>query len=232
MLLAAVTLEKGSTTSKLLGEMAALLADQLATRHPALFDTQILSKLFHPLLIYEDSRLDAATPPGETNEAALTHCVEIARLLLCGPPPSQRFLQAVAPLVRPLLHMYAFAATSKSFLATPLRALLTAWIRSCSSASLLLQVAVLPVALPLQPTLTACGYQRKYAQESWRPLRQFCAGGGGGISLRLVQPSTLSIDEEDVTDSLKMLIMPLVELLGDKELESSEVVGDLSRPSC
>ncbi|KAE9193999.1 hypothetical protein PF004_g20853 [Phytophthora fragariae] len=228
LLLAAVTAEKGNTSSKLLGEMAALLADQLATRHPVLFDTQILAKLFHPLLIYEDSRVAASTPSGETNgEAALTHCVEIARLLLCGPPPSQRFLQAFAPLVRPLLHMYAFAATSKSFLATPLRALLSVWIRSCSSASLLLQVAVLPVTLPLQPTLTACGYQRKYNQESWRPLRQFCAGGGGGISLRLVQGSTLAADEEDATDSLKVLIMPLVELLGDKELENSEVVGDL-----
>ncbi|KAJ8564016.1 hypothetical protein ON010_g7332 [Phytophthora cinnamomi] len=227
LLLAAVTPEKGNTSSKLLGEMAALLADQMATRHPALFDTEILSKLFHPLLIYEDSRLHATTPSGETNEVALTHCVEIARLLLCGPPPSQRFLQALAPLVRPLLHMYAFAATSKSFLAAPLRALLTAWIRSCSSASLLLQLTVLPATLPLQPTLTACGYQRKHDQESWRPLRQFCAGGGGGISLRPVQPSTSLVDQEHERGSLKMLIMPLVELLGAKELENSEVVGDL-----
>ncbi|GMF49241.1 unnamed protein product [Phytophthora fragariaefolia] len=228
LLLAAVTPEKGNTSSKLLGEMAALLADQLATRHPELFDTQILSILFHPLLIYEDSRLNATTPSGKTDETALTHCVEIARLLLCGPPPSQRFLQALAPLVRPLLHMYAFAAISKSFLATPLRSLLTAWIRSCSSASLLLQVAVLPVTLPLHPTLTACGYQRKHDQKSWRPLRQFCPGGGGGISLRLLDVDPLSIDDEDgPTDSLKLVIMPLVELLGDKELENSEVVGDL-----
>jgi hypothetical protein len=229
LLLAAVTPEKGNTSSKLLGEMAALLADQLATRHPALFDAQILSPLFHPLLIYEDSRSDAHTPTGDTSEEALTRCVGIARLLLCGPPPSQRFLQALAPLVRPMLHMYAFAATSKSFLAAPLRELLTAWIRSCANASLLLQVAVLPVTLPLQPTLTACGYERHHAQNSWRPLRQFCAGGGGGISLRKVRaPNALADGEvEDAAKSLKALIMPLVDLLGAKELESSQVVGDL-----
>ncbi|KAF1794700.1 RNA polymerase II assembly factor Rtp1, C-terminal [Phytophthora cactorum] len=112
LLLAAVTPEKGNTSSTLLGEMAALLADQLATRQPVLFDTQILSALFHPLLIYEDSRLDAR--------------------------------------------------------------------------------------------------------------------GGGGISLRLVKSSTsIGGEELDTTESLKALIMPLVELLGDKELESSEVVGNL-----
>ncbi|KAL3656888.1 hypothetical protein V7S43_018227 [Phytophthora oleae] len=228
LLLAAVTPEKGNTSSKLLGEMAALLTDQLATRHPVLFDTQILSVLFHPLLIYEDSRLDASCPSQETSEEAVNHCVSITRLLLCGPPPSQRFLQALAPLVRPLLHMYAFATTSKSFLSAPLREVLTAWIRSCSKAALLLQVAVLPVVLPLQPSLLACGYERNYAQESWTPLLEFCAGGGGGISLRLVKVSTsLEGEGTDPTDVLKMLIMPLVELLGDKQLEKSEVVGDL-----
>ncbi|KAG3165333.1 hypothetical protein PI124_g1341 [Phytophthora idaei] len=228
LLLAAVTPEKGNTSSTLLGEMAALLADQLATRQPVLFDTQILSALFHPLLIYEDSRLDASTPVGDTSEEALNRCVGIARLILCGPPPSQRFLQALAPLVRPLLHMYAFAAISKSFLAAPLRALLTAWIRSCSTAALLLQVAVLPETLPLQATLLDCGYERNYAKQPWISLREFCAGGGGGISLRLVKSSTsIGGEERDTTESLKALIMPLVELLGDKELESSEVVGNL-----
>ncbi|KAG1686519.1 hypothetical protein DVH05_006485 [Phytophthora capsici] len=228
LLLAAVTPEKGNTSSKLLGEMAALLTDQLATRHPVLFDTQILSVLFHPLLIYEDSRLDASSPPNEVSEEVLNHSVSIARLLLCGPPPSQRLLQALAPLVRPLLHMYAFATTSKSFLSGPLREVLTAWIRSCSKAALLLQVAVLPVILPLQPSLLACGYERNYTQESWKPLREFCAGGGGGVSLRLVQSaSSLEGEGTDPTDVLKMLIMPLVELLGAKDLEKSEVVGDL-----
>lgn len=228
LLLAAVTPEKGNTSSKLLGEMAALLADQLATRHPALFDGQLLSVLFHPLLVYEDSRVNAATPQGETSEEALTRCVGIARLLLCGPPPSQRFLQALAPLVRPLLHMYAFAANSKSFLATPLRESLTAWIRSCSSAALLLQVSVLPVTLPLQPTLLACGYERKYTTEVWKPLREFCAGGNGGVSLRITKTPPLVSDEEvDTTTSLKGLVMPLVELLGAEDLEKSEVVGDL-----
>ncbi|RMX69435.1 hypothetical protein DD238_004631 [Peronospora effusa] len=229
LLLAAVTPEKGNTTSKLLGEMAALLADQVAIRHPRLFDTQILSVLFRPLLIYEDSRCDASVPAREASEEALTCCVGIARLLICGPPPSQRFLQALAPIVRPLLHMYAFAASSKSCLATPLRATLTTWIRSCSSAAILLQVAVLPVTLPLQPTLATCGYERNYTEDAWRPLRQkFCAGGGGGISLRLIQASTSSIGEtKGAPESLKALIMPLVELLGDKELQDSEVVGDL-----
>ncbi|CAI5739735.1 unnamed protein product [Peronospora destructor] len=228
LLLAAVTPEKGNTTSKLLGEMAALLADQVAIRRPKLFDTQILSVLFHPLLIYEDSRYDVSVPAIEASEEALTRCVGIARLLICGPPPSQRFLQALAPVVRPLLHMYAFAASSKSCLATPLRATLITWIRSCSSAAILLQVAVLPVTLPLQPTQAACGYEQNYAEDAWRPLRQFCAGGGGGISLRLIQSSTSSVGETDGTpELLTALIMPLVELLGDKELQDSEVVGDL-----
>lgn len=228
LLLAAVTPEDGNTSSRLLGEMAALLADQLATRHPALFDTQMLSVLFHPLLIYEDTRLDTSFPSEDTSEGAINRCVDIARLLLCGPPPSQRFLQALAPIIRPLLHMYAFAATSKSYLVTPLRALLISWIRSCSCAALLLQVAVIPIALPLQPSLLACGYERKEDPKSWRPLREFCAGGSGGISLRLVKPSDTRIGEEsDPMKSLKSLIMPMVELLGDEKLESSDVVGDL-----
>uniref|UniRef100_A0AAV1TPV1 Uncharacterized protein n=1 Tax=Peronospora matthiolae TaxID=2874970 RepID=A0AAV1TPV1_9STRA len=229
LLLAAVTPGSGHTCSKLLGEMAALLADQVATRHPGLFDTHILSALFHPLLIYEDSRPDAIVSAGETNEEALTHCVGITRLLVCGPPPSRQLLQALTPIVRPIVHMYAFAAVSKSFLASPLRAVLTAWIHSCSSAALLLQFVLLPVTLPLPPTLMACGYERNHAEELWRPLRQFCAGGGGGISLRLIQSSaSLTENEPDnATESLKAMIMPLVGLLGDKKLETSEVVGDL-----
>lgn len=228
LLLAAVTPESGRTCSKLLGEMAALLADQVATRHPGLFDTHILSALFHPLLIYEDSRPDAIVSAEEMNEEALTHCVGITRLLVCGPPPSQQLLHALTPIVRPIVHMYAFAAVSKSFLASPLRAVLSAWIHSCSSAALLLQFVLLPVTLPLPPTLIACGYERNHAEELWRPLRQFCAGGGGGISLRLIQSSASLTDEPDnATESLKAMIMPLVGLLGDKKLETSEVVGDL-----
>ncbi|CAH0479248.1 unnamed protein product [Peronospora belbahrii] len=228
LLLAAVTPEKGNTSSKLRGEMAALLADRLATQHTRLFDSHILSVLFHPLLIYEDSRADAMAPAREVSEEALTRCIGIAHLLVCGPPPSQQFLQALAPIIRPLLHMYAFAATSKSFLATPLRAVLTTWICSCSSAALLLQVSVLPVILPLQPALTACGYERNHPEGSWRPLRQFCAGGSGGISLRPIQSSfSLTGTTNGAFGSLKALITPLVELLGDKELQDSEVVGDL-----
>ncbi|RLN89601.1 hypothetical protein BBJ28_00011587, partial [Nothophytophthora sp. Chile5] len=229
LLLAAVTPEKGNTSSKLLGEMAALLTDQLATRHPSLFDTQLLAELFRPLLLYEDSRVDIRSPAEETGEMALMRCVGIAQLLLCGPPPSQRLLQALAPIVRPLLHMYAFAATSKSFLATPLRALLIAWVRSCTDAALLLQVAVLPVTPPLQSSLISCGYERKPTEAAeWRPLREFCAGGSGGIALRLREtPSELGGDEDEATGQLKALVMPLVELLNATELENSEVVGEL-----
>ena len=184
LLLAAVTPERGRTCSKLLGEMAALLADQVATRHPRLFDTHVLSVLFHPLLVYEDNRSDVVVVSQETSEEALTHCVGIIRLLICGPPPSQHLLQALTPIIRPIVHMYAFAVTSKSFLASPLRAVLIAWIRSCLSAALLIQLALLPVMLPLPPTLIACGYERNRAEASW----EFSAGGGGGISLRLIQP--------------------------------------------
>ncbi|RLN44006.1 hypothetical protein BBJ28_00009726 [Nothophytophthora sp. Chile5] len=229
LLLAAVTPEKGNTSSKLLGEMAALLTDQMATRHPSLFDTQLLAELFRPLLLYEDSRVDIRSPAEDTSEMALMRCVGIGQLLLCGPPPSQRLLQALAPIVRPLLHMYAFAATSKSFLATPLRALLIAWVRSCAGAVLLLQVAVLPVTPPIQSTLISCGYERKPAEATeWRPLREFCAGGSGGIALRLRETSSeLGDDGDDATGQLKVLVMPLVELLNAGELENSEVVGKL-----
>ncbi|CAI5718549.1 unnamed protein product [Hyaloperonospora brassicae] len=229
LLLAAVTPEKGRICSKLLGEMAALLADQVAARHPELFDTHILSVLFRPLLIYEDSRPDAMIASAkETCEEALTHCVSTTRLLICGPPPSQQLLQALTPIVRPLVHMYAFAATSKSFLASPLRAVLIAWIRSCPNAAVSLQFALLPVPLPLPPTLVACGYGRSHNEASWRPLLQFSAGGGGGISLRHVQsPVSIAGEQNDATGPLKAMIMPLVGLLGDKELETSDVVGDL-----
>ncbi|KAL7694463.1 putative target SNARE coiled-coil domain, RNA polymerase II assembly factor Rtp1 domain 2 [Plasmopara halstedii] len=226
LLLAAVTPENG--VSKLIGEMAALLADQLATRHPILFDTQILSVLFHPLLIYEDSRLSKSFSLGDTSEEALNRCVSIVQLLLCGPPPSQDILQALAPIIRPLLHMYAFAVTSKSFLATPLRASLISFIRSCSNAALLLQMAVLPVTVPLRPSLLTQGYERTHNKMPWTPLREFCAGGNGGVSLRLVSSShsTQGV-KSDPIESLKGMIIPIVELLGYENLESSHVVGDL-----
>jgi hypothetical protein len=224
LLLAAVTPERGRICSQFLGEMAALLADPVATRYPRLFDTLVLSVLFHSLLVYEDSRSDVVVLSQETSEEALTHCVGIIRLLICGPPPSQHLLQALTPIVRPIVHMYAFAVTSKSFLASPLRVVLIAWIRSCSSAALLIQLALLPVMLPLPPTLIACGYERNRAEASW----EFSAGGGGGISLRIIQPS-LSLGDEpnESTESLKAMIMPVVRLLGDKELETLDVVGDL-----
>ena len=41
--------------------------------------------------------------------------------------------------------------------------------------------------------------------------------------------ATLSLGDEpnDATESLKAMIMPVVRLLGDKELETLDVVGDL-----
>ncbi|KAI9913324.1 hypothetical protein PsorP6_005745 [Peronosclerospora sorghi] len=222
LLLAAVSPEKGNAMTKLLGEMAALLADQLSIYHPALFDAHILSVLFHPLLVYEDSRPNVMLSIKETNEEDLTRCVSIARLLICGPPPSERLLQAFIPLIRPIVHMYAFALTSKSFLLSPLQAVLITWIRSCSYSALIIQLAVLPVTLPFRPALLACGYERNYAG-NWKPLQQFCAGGSGGISLRL----RVEGETTDAIEALKALIMPLLVLLGDKKLEHLEVVGDL-----
>ena len=72
--------------------------------------------------------------------------------------------------------------------------------------------------------MVVCGYERNRAEASW----EFSAGGGGGISLRLIQPS-LSLGDEpnDATESLKAMITPVVRLLGDKELETLDVVGDL-----
>ncbi|TDH66714.1 hypothetical protein CCR75_006574 [Bremia lactucae] len=226
LLLTVITSEMGSR-SNLLGEMASLLADQLANRHSEIFDAQILSALFYPLLIYEDSRLDTDGLKGDTSEEALNRCVSIARLLLCGPPCSQHFLKALTPLMRPFLHMYAFASSSKSFLKAPLRALLAVWIRSCSNAAFLLQLAVLPVTISLRPTLLACGFERNSDRGLWEPLRKFGAGENGGLSLRLQSSATNRAEELDTATSLKFLIQPIVELLGDKELESSNVVGEL-----
>lgn len=94
----------------------------------------------------------------------------------------------------------------------------------CKGAAVLLQLAVLPVIPPLRESLLAFGYERDQRAE-WKPLREFCAGGSGGVAMRLRDAA--DHEEEDDRMALKVLVMTMTEVLCSKELESSEVVGDL-----
>lgn len=236
-------------------ETAVLLADKVATQYPAAFASEFVAQLFDPLLLYEDTRTDASLV---ASEAQILESVTLATLLLCGPPPSQRLLQALAPVVRPLLHLYSFAVASKSELASILQVTLigassrvdwcawlgvplsqsfslslilcglSAWIKACHSASAVLQLAVLPVTPPLPDlVLTSGGYERDRTAQ-WRRRREFCAGGSGGVALRMAEPDSEQLaGGDDETAPLKALLQPLTELLSSKELENSEVVGGL-----
>lgn len=95
----------------------------------------------------------------------------------------------------------------------------------CQGAAVILQLAVLPVTPPLPPLVLAQGYERDL-RAKWKPLREFCAGGSGGVALRMTELNNED-GEEDETMPLKLLVMAMTELLCSKELESSEVVGDL-----
>ncbi|TYZ65520.1 hypothetical protein PybrP1_000804 [[Pythium] brassicae (nom. inval.)] len=210
--------------SKLLCETAVLLADKVAGQYPTAFASEFVAPLFGPLLLYEDTRAEAALV---ASEAQVLESVTLATLLLCGPPPSQSLLQALAPVVRPLLHLYGFAAASKSELAPILQVTLVAWIKACHGAAAVLQLAVLPVTPPLpELVLASGGYERDRAAH-WRRRREFCAGGSGGVALRMAEPDSEQLVDGDATAPLKALLVPLTELLSSKELESSEVVGEL-----
>lgn len=105
-----------------------------------------------------------------------------------------------------------------------------AWIRMCQSAAVVLQVAVLPVVPPLPPLVLASGGYERDATVKWTQLREFCAGGTGGVALRIVDSMASRIDsreDDDETLPLKLLVVAMTELLCSKELETSEVVGDL-----
>ncbi|GAB9470032.1 Syntaxin-like protein [Globisporangium polare] len=209
--------------SKLLCETAVLIADKIACQYPAVFESEFVGQLFQPLLLFEDTRRDASLV---ANEDEVLESVTLATLLLCGPPPSQHLLQALAPVIRPMLHMYSFAVSSKSVLAQILQVTLVAWIKMCQRAAVILQLAVLPVTPPLPPLVLAHGNERDL-RAKWKPLREFCAGGSGGVALRMTESDNGDEEEDDETMSLKLLIMAMTELLCSKELESSEVVGDL-----
>lgn len=98
-----------------------LLADQLAIRYTSAFEAEFVASVFRPLLLYEDSRENADLV---AIESEVGDCIETARMLFCGPPPSQQLLLALAPIVRPLIHAYAFAAGSKNVFRQSLEALL------------------------------------------------------------------------------------------------------------
>lgn len=101
-------------SSKLLCETAVLVADKIACQYPDVFATEFVASLFAPLLLFDDTRRDAALV---ATEEQVLESVTLATLLICGPPPSQQLLVALTPVVRPMLHMYSFAAQSKSVLA-------------------------------------------------------------------------------------------------------------------
>lgn len=120
-------LSAANRDSKLLCEMGVLLADRIASTHASIFDAHLMTPMFEPLLRYEDGDGAASNRPGcvvVADEHDLAECVTAAHLLMCGPPPSQHLLRALAPAMRPLIHMYAFAANSKSFQRQPLQDIL------------------------------------------------------------------------------------------------------------
>jgi hypothetical protein len=115
--------------------------------------------------------------------------------------------------------MYAFALGSKSRLTVDLREILLSLIRLSPFSASLLQMSILSMNPPLRETLVSAGYTNR--SQSHRTTNKFCAGGSGGISIRAKQETS----PED--DNQASLIEALVELLGSKELESCDVVGDL-----
>ncbi|KAF1330353.1 Syntaxin-like protein, partial [Globisporangium splendens] len=208
-------------SSKLLCETAVLIADKIASQHPEVFQSEFVAQLLRPLLLYEDTRVDASLV---ASEEEMLESVTIATLLICGPPPSQHLLQALAPVIRPMLHMYSFATMSKSVLAQILQVTLVAWIRMYHGAAVVLQLAVLPVVPPLPETVLAFGCERDQSAK-WKRLREFCAGGTGGVAMRMVELE--DGEQGDDTMSLKMVVMAMTELLCSKDLKTSEVVGGL-----
>lgn len=97
----------------------------------------------------------------------------------------------------------------------------------CHGASTVVQVAVLPVTPPLPELVLASGKYERDRAVQWRRLREFCAGGTGGVALRIAEPHSEQQEGGDETMPLKTLLLALTELLCAKELESSEVVGEL-----
>lgn len=111
--------------SKLLCEMGVILTDQLASRYPHIVELHLFVPLFDPLLRYEaiiSKAIGQQTSVADEHE--LSECITLAHLLICGPPPSQKLLQIIAPIFRPLIHMYAFASNSKSYHRQPLQDIL------------------------------------------------------------------------------------------------------------
>ncbi|TMW58715.1 hypothetical protein Poli38472_010274 [Pythium oligandrum] len=215
-------LAPSNQANKLMRETAVVLVNEMTTRFDAAdFDKSFLAPMFNTLLLYDDTR---ATPEGiPASERDVENCVGLLHLLLCGPPPSSSLITALEPLVRPLVHLHAFAVSSKSYLTATIEAVLIAFIKNSSRIAVLLQLAVLPVVMPLRESLLACGYKREGTQP-WCPRRTFRAGGSGGVVLRAVEAI---VKDDDDSMMLPLVVMTLVQLLSSKELETSTVVGEL-----
>lgn len=113
--------ELANRGNKVLAETAVLLVDQLAIRYTSAFEAKFVASVFRPLLLYEDTRENTDMV---ATESEVSDCIETARMLFCGPPLSQQLLLALVPIVRPLIHAYAFAAGSKNVFRQSLEALL------------------------------------------------------------------------------------------------------------
>jgi hypothetical protein len=116
--------EGSSNQGKVLRETAIILANEIATRFSPVFDTDFVAPMLKPLLSYDGVATNERTPPLEdAAESVIEQCVTLLHLLLCGPPPSAPLVLALVPVFRPLVHLYAVAVASKSFLAASLQAI-------------------------------------------------------------------------------------------------------------
>ncbi|OQR97579.1 hypothetical protein ACHHYP_10179 [Achlya hypogyna] len=202
-------------SAKLLRETTGLIVCQLILDYPlAAVDRVLLQPLLRPLL-----RLGAQAPvPPSTDtihflatEAEVEAAVGALSVMLLGPPPPAPVLEALAPVVRPLVLLHAFCCSSKSYLKESVQQVLLAFVQVAPFASLALLSAVTPLNLATRASL----------QGDLPPAPmlecQFSPGGSGGAA---VTASIAPFPTEAV-------VAGVVELLQAPALEACEVAGDL-----
>ncbi|KAF0689599.1 Aste57867_18971 [Aphanomyces stellatus] len=207
-------------TTKLLREVSGLVLTQLVLDHsPDLVDQTILRPLFAPLLrflappVASTESLEIAFVATETD---IDGCLAALQCILLGPVPPAPVLAALAPLVRPLVFLLAFARESKSYVTTSVQHILMTLVKQTPNAPTLLQqcVVVSPSQLTHRPFLVEDGAGSTQAV--------FCAGGSGGVAIKLA--------DDDVASSSSLLnsvVDAIVDLLGLPQMDTCDVVGDL-----
>ncbi|KAH9101255.1 hypothetical protein LEN26_015769 [Aphanomyces euteiches] len=206
-----------STTTKLLREVAGLITTQLILDHPLeLIDETILAPLLTPLLRLVCPPDDVKAPPDEivfiSTEEQLNDCIAALKCILLGPVPPKPVFEALAPLFRPLLYMYAFARDSKSFVKDDLQQLLLLFIQQAPEAAKLLRDGVLTSPSQM-PRLSLCHPSPK------APAVVFSGGGSGGVAVRVA--------DDGKSDRVDSVVQAIVDLLGQEQLSSCDVVGEL-----